>query len=112
MGSNTLQRFLKLTEFENPIVKAGRMISVIVEIKFQRNKRLLFKNTSANMELFLALVSRFQPLINFTKNPNRGAIGVLNAPLEYCNVFCNLLTKLSIAELQPATFLKIIYFTS
>ena len=35
------------------------------------------------MELFVALVSSFQPLTNFTKNPNIGAIGVLNASLEF-----------------------------
>ena len=38
---------------------------------------------TAKMELFAALVSSFQPLTNFTKNPNIGAMGVLNAPLEY-----------------------------
>ena len=42
------------------------------------------------MELFVTLVSSFQPLTNFTKNPNLGAMGVLNAPLEYYNVFRNL----------------------
>ena len=39
------------------------------------------------MELFVTLVSSFQPLTNFTKNPNIGDMGVLNAPLEYYNVF-------------------------
>ena len=34
------------------------------------------------MELFVGLVSSFQPLTNFKKNPNIGAVGVLNAPLE------------------------------
>ena len=42
---------------------------------------------TAKMELSEALVSRVQPLTNFTKNPNVGAIGVLNTPLEYYNVF-------------------------
>ena len=41
------------------------------------------------MELFVALGISFQSLTNFTKNPNKGAIGVLNAPLEYYNVFWN-----------------------
>ena len=45
---------------------------------------------TAKMELFVALVSSFQPLANFTKNPNIGAMGVLNAPL---------VIKLSTAEL-------------
>ena len=44
---------------------------------------------TAKMELFVALVRSFQPLTNFTKNPNIGAMGVLNAPntityLEIC----------------------------
>ena len=39
------------------------------------------------MELFVAIVSSFQPLTNFTKNPNVDAVGVLNAPLEHFNVF-------------------------
>ena len=39
------------------------------------------------MELFVALVSSFQPLTNFTKSTNIGAVVVLNAPVEYYNVF-------------------------
>ena len=42
---------------------------------------------TANMELFVALVSSFQSLTNFTKNASIGATGVLNTPLEYCNLF-------------------------
>ena len=42
---------------------------------------------TAKMKLFVALVSSFQPLTNFTKNPNIGAMGVLNAPLKYYNAF-------------------------
>ena len=38
------------------------------------------------IELLVALVCSFQPLTNFTKNLNVGAIGVLNTPLEYYNV--------------------------
>ena len=45
---------------------------------------------TAKMELLMALVSTFQPLTNFTKNPNIVAMGVLNAPLEYYNIFWNL----------------------
>ena len=37
------------------------------------------------MELFVALVISFQPLPNFTKNPNIGPMGVLNVPLENYN---------------------------
>ena len=39
------------------------------------------------MELFKALVIDFQPLANFTKNPNTRDMGVVNALLEYYNVF-------------------------
>ena len=42
---------------------------------------------TAKMELFVAVVSNFQLLTNFAKNPNIGAMGVLNAPLEHYNVF-------------------------
>ena len=42
---------------------------------------------AAKMKLFLPLVSSFQPLTNFTKNPNIGTTGVLNTPLEHYNVF-------------------------
>ena len=37
---------------------------------------------TAKMELFLALVSSNQPLTSFTKSSKKGAMGVLNAPLE------------------------------
>ena len=42
---------------------------------------------TCTMELFVALVISFQPLNSFRKNTNIGAMGVLNAPLEYYNVF-------------------------
>ena len=42
---------------------------------------------TVKMELFVALVSSFQSLTIFTKNPNIGAMGVLNVPLEYYNLF-------------------------
>ena len=45
---------------------------------------------AAKMEVFLALASSFQPLTNFTKSPNICAMGALNAPLAYYNVFENL----------------------
>ena len=45
---------------------------------------------TAKMELSVALVGSFPPLTNFTKNPNIGAMGVLNVPLEYYDVFQNL----------------------
>ena len=41
---------------------------------------------AAKMELFVALNSSIQPVSKFTKNPDVGALGVLNVPLEYCNV--------------------------
>ena len=39
------------------------------------------------IEVFVALVSSFQPLTNFTKNSNIVAMGVRNAPLEYYDEF-------------------------
>ena len=68
---------------------------------------------TSKTELFMVLVISFQPLTNFTKNLKRGTVGVLNAPVEYYNYNCKFVQviKLSIAELYPATFLKIIYFT-
>ena len=42
---------------------------------------------TVKVELFVALVSTFQPLTNFTENSKIGAMGVLNAPLEHFNVF-------------------------
>ena len=41
---------------------------------------------TAKMELFVALVSSFQPLTNFTKHINIADMRVLNAPLEYYDV--------------------------
>ena len=39
---------------------------------------------ASNLGLFVSLVIRFQPLTNFTKNPNIGVMGVLNnTPGEY-----------------------------
>ena len=60
--------------------------------KKQKNKKTL-KDVSrtiatAKMELSVVLVISFQPLNNFTKNPNISATGVLrslNASLEYYN---------------------------
>ena len=37
---------------------------------------------TSKMELFMTLVANFQPLTKFTKKPNIGAMGVLNASLE------------------------------
>ena len=42
---------------------------------------------TAKMELFVTQISSFQPLTNFTNNLNLDAMGVLNAPLEYYNLF-------------------------
>ena len=43
--------------------------------------------TTTKIEVFVELVSSFQLLTNFTKNTSIGDMGVLNAPLEYYNVF-------------------------
>ena len=41
---------------------------------------------TAKMQLFVALVSSFQPLTNFAKYINIADMGVLNVPLEYYGV--------------------------
>ena len=40
----------------------------------------------AKVEFFVALVSSLQPLTSFTMSPSRGAMSILNSPLEYYNV--------------------------
>ena len=59
--------------------------------RFSGGKKTQISRTiaRAKMELFVALVSSFQPLTNFTKNPNIDAMGVLNAPIEYYNIISN-----------------------
>ena len=53
-------------------------------------KRDLSKNiATSKMELFVALFISFQSLTNFKKNSNIDAMGVLNASLEYYNLFWN-----------------------
>ena len=53
----------------------------------KKHKDVSRTTLTAQMKLFVALISSFLPLTNFTKNPNIGAMEVLNAPLEYYNVF-------------------------
>ena len=52
-----------------------------------KNSYLSRTLATIKMKLFVALASSFKPLTSFTKSPNVGAMGVLNAPLEYYNVF-------------------------
>ena len=52
-------------------------------LKKHRDKSRII--ATAKMEVFVAIVSSFQSLTNFIKNPNIDAMGVLNAPLEYYN---------------------------
>ena len=56
----------------------------------EKNKDVSRVILTAKMELSVALVGSFQPQTNFTKNPNIDAMGVLNVPLEYYDVFQNL----------------------
>ena len=53
----------------------------------KKQKNVSRTTLTAKMKLFVALISSFLPLTNFTKNPNIVAMEVLNAPLEYYNVF-------------------------
>ena len=66
---------MKHNEFKGFLKKHRDAYSAIVTVK---------------MELFVALPSSFQPLTNFTKVPSMCAMGALNEPLEYYNVFCSL----------------------
>ena len=59
------------------------MKQVALEGFLERHKDVFRTTATAIMKLFVVLVSSFQPLTNFTENPNVGAMGVLNAPLEY-----------------------------
>ena len=55
---------------------------------FLKKHRSVFRTiATSKMELFVVSVISFQPLTNFTKNSNIGAIGVLNLFLEYYNIF-------------------------
>ena len=63
------------------------MKQVALEGFLKRHRDLSWAIATAKMELLVALLSRFQSLTNFTKNPNIGAMGILNALLEYYNVF-------------------------
>ena len=64
------------------------MKQVVLEGFLKKNHRDVSRTiATAKVELFVALVSSFQPLTNLTKNLNIVAIGVLNAPLEYYKVF-------------------------
>ena len=63
------------------------MKEVALEGFLKKHRNVSRTIATSKMELFVALVSSFQPLTNFTKNPNVGAMGVLNSPSEYYNVF-------------------------
>ena len=63
------------------------MKQVALESYLKEHKDVSRTIVTAKMKLFVTLVSSFQLLTNFIKNPNIGAMGVLNAPLEYYNVF-------------------------
>ena len=56
---------------------------------------------TSKMELFVTLLSSFQLLTNFTKNPNIGTIGVLYGSSRILQGILKfvLVIKLSIAEL-------------
>ena len=55
--------------------------------KNKKNKDVFKTITAAKMELFVALVSSFQLLTNFRKNPNIGSRGDLNTFLVYYNAY-------------------------
>ena len=59
------------------------MKQVALEGLLKKAQRCILTIATAKIELFVALVSSFQLLSNFTKIPSIGTMGVLNAPLEY-----------------------------
>ena len=59
-----------------------------VALKVFLKKHRDVSRTIATVKMkFVGLVSSFQALTNFTEKPNIDAMRVLNAPLEYYNVF-------------------------
>ena len=63
------------------------MKQVALEGLLKKHRDVSMTIVTAKTELFETSVSSFQLLTNFTQSSNIGAIGVLNAPLEYYNVF-------------------------
>ena len=63
------------------------MKQVALEAFLKKHRDVSTIIPTSKMELFVSLAISFHLLTNFTKNPNIDAMGVLNAPLEYCNVF-------------------------
>ena len=63
------------------------MKQVALEDFLEKHRDVSRTIARAKMELFVVLVRSFLPLRNFTKNPTIGVMGVLNAALEYYNVF-------------------------
>ena len=63
------------------------MRQFVLEEFLKKHRDLSRTITAAKIKLFVSLISSFQPLTNFTKNSNIGAMRVLNAPLEYYSVF-------------------------
>ena len=63
------------------------MKQVALEGFLKKHKDVSRTIRTAKTDLFVALVSSFQLLTNFKKNPNIGAMEVLKVPLEYYNVF-------------------------
>ena len=62
------------------------MKQVTLEGFLKKHRDISRTIAAAKMEIFVALVSIFQPVTNFTKNSSIGVVGVLNAMLEYYNV--------------------------
>ena len=99
--------FSHCSPFERGIISKGSLFGCTFWNKlwnrlhwhvFWKNYKYLSRTiTTAKMELFVGLVSSFQPLTNFTKNPSISAMGILIAPkgtLKFWQVI-----KLSIADL-------------
>ena len=58
------------------------MKKVALEGLLKKHRDVSRTIAAAKVELFVALVTSFQPLTIFAENPNIGAIGVVNEPLN------------------------------
>ena len=66
-----------------------------IKINYERfHLKVFWKSTEMHpgplRQLRWSSLRHKEPLINFTKNPNIGAMGILNASIEYYNVFWKL----------------------
>ena len=91
---------LNVTLFQRVLIWL-QLKQVLLEGFLRKHRDASMTIATSKMELFVALLSSFQLLTNFTKNPNIGAMGVLNGSSRILQGILKfvLVIKLSIAEL-------------